>query len=130
METSGNASAPALPFALRRVVTCLDAIDSCDVFLIVLGGRGGWKTPSGRLVIEEEFEHARSRKLAVLVFFEDRKNARTDQGRWLALCRYETRAQPSSSEASGIGPQAARRLPRRPGPGARPPAMAMSRRRI
>ena len=51
--------------------TCLDAIDSCDVFLIVLGGRGGWKTPSGRLVIEEEFEHARSRKLPVLVFFED-----------------------------------------------------------
>src|ERR1700731_360908 len=36
------------------------------------------------------------------------KNARTDQGRWLALCRYETRAQPSSSQASGIGPQAAR----------------------
>jgi hypothetical protein len=51
--------------------TCLDAIDSCDVFLIVLGGRGGWKTPSGRLVIEEEFEHARARKLPVLVFFED-----------------------------------------------------------
>jgi integrase len=26
------------------------------------------------------------------------KNARSDQGRWLALCRYETSAQPSSSE--------------------------------
>src|SRR5580698_7863359 len=51
--------------------TCLDAIDSCDVFLLVLGARGGWKTPSGRLVIEEEFEHARARKLPVLVFFED-----------------------------------------------------------
>jgi hypothetical protein len=51
--------------------TCLDAIDSCDVFLLVLGARGGWKTPSGRLVVEEEFEHARARKLPVLVFLED-----------------------------------------------------------
>ena len=51
--------------------TCLDAIDSCDVFLLVLGERGGWKTPSGRLVVEEEFEHARARKLPVLVFLED-----------------------------------------------------------
>src|SRR3984957_8971443 len=51
--------------------TCLDAIDSCDVFLLVLGARGGWKTPSGRLVVEEEFEHARARKLPVLVFIED-----------------------------------------------------------
>jgi hypothetical protein len=51
--------------------TCLDAIDSCDVFLLVLGARGGWKTPSGRLVVEEEFEHARALKLPVLVFLED-----------------------------------------------------------
>jgi hypothetical protein len=51
--------------------TCLDAIDSCDVLLLVLGARGGWKTPSGRLVVEEEFEHARASKLPVLVFLED-----------------------------------------------------------
>ncbi len=51
--------------------TCLDAVDSCDVFLLVLGARGGWKTPSGRLVVEEEFEHARARKVPVLVFLED-----------------------------------------------------------
>jgi hypothetical protein len=51
--------------------TCLDAIDSCDIFLIVVGARGGWKTPSGRLVVEEEFEHARAHKLGVLVFLED-----------------------------------------------------------
>jgi hypothetical protein len=51
--------------------TCLDAIDSCDVFLLLIGGRGGWKTPSGRLVVEEEFEHARARKLPVLVFLQD-----------------------------------------------------------
>lgn len=51
--------------------TCLDAIDSCDIFLLVLGARGGWKTPSGRLVVEEEYDHARARKLPVLVFLED-----------------------------------------------------------
>jgi hypothetical protein len=51
--------------------TCLDAIDSCDVFLLVIGGRGGWKTPSGRLVVEEELEHASAHKLPVLVFLED-----------------------------------------------------------
>jgi len=51
--------------------TCLDAIDSCDVFLLVLGAIGGWKTPSGRLVVEEEYDHARVRKLPVLVFLGD-----------------------------------------------------------
>jgi hypothetical protein len=51
--------------------TCLDAIDSCDIFLLVVGARGGWKTPAGQLVVEEEFEHARARKLPVLVFLED-----------------------------------------------------------
>jgi len=51
--------------------TCLDAIDSCDVFLLVLGARGGWKAPSGRLVVEEGFEHARARKLPVLAFLEE-----------------------------------------------------------
>lgn len=49
---------------------CLDAIDSCDYFVVVLGGRGGWRTPSGRLVVEEEIEHARRRKIPALVFLE------------------------------------------------------------
>src|ERR1700732_549738 len=51
--------------------TCLDAIDSCDIFLVVVGARGGWKTPSGRLGVGEEFAHARARKIPALVFLED-----------------------------------------------------------
>ena len=65
-----NEDFPAQASSSRNI--CLDAIDSCDVFLLVLGARGGWKTPSGRLVVEEEFEHARARKLPVLVFLERR----------------------------------------------------------
>ena len=52
---------------------CLDAIDSCDWLLSIVGERGGWTTPSGRLVVEEEFEHARVRSLSVLAFIQDTK---------------------------------------------------------
>jgi hypothetical protein len=64
-----NEDFPAQATSSRN--TCFDAIDSCDIFVLVLGARGGWKTPSARLVVEEEFEHARARKLPVLVFLED-----------------------------------------------------------
>lgn len=47
---------------------CLDAIDSCDALVSIVGERGGWTAPSGKLVVEEEFEHARGRKLPVLGF--------------------------------------------------------------
>lgn len=50
---------------------CLDAIASADIFLLIVGVRGGWRTPSGRLVVEEEYEHARSRRLPILVLIED-----------------------------------------------------------
>ncbi len=50
---------------------CLDAIESCDFLVLLIGARGGWTTPSGKLVVEEEFEHARGRKIPVFVFLED-----------------------------------------------------------
>jgi hypothetical protein len=50
---------------------CLDAIESSDCLLSVVGKRGGWTTPSGRLVVEEEFEHARVRSLPVLAFIQE-----------------------------------------------------------
>lgn len=50
---------------------CLDAIESSDCFLSVVGKRGGWTTPSGRLVVEEEFEHARLRNLPILAFIQE-----------------------------------------------------------
>lgn len=51
---------------------CLDAVASCDACVIIVGEKGGWKTPAGRLVVEEEFEEARKRKLSVLVFLHDK----------------------------------------------------------
>jgi len=50
---------------------CLDEIDSSDWILAIVGRRGGWTTPSGRLVVEEEFEHARVRNLPVLAFIQE-----------------------------------------------------------
>jgi hypothetical protein len=83
--------------------TCLDAIDSCDVFLLVLGARGGWKTPSGRLVVEEEYDHARARKLPVLVFLE-RYAARRGGGALcegpLRLCRWQFRMMSAACTAA------------------------------
>jgi len=51
--------------------TCLDAVASSDVFVLIIGARGGWRAPSGKLVVEEELEEARSRRLPTLVFIED-----------------------------------------------------------
>jgi hypothetical protein len=50
---------------------CLNAIESTDCLLSIVGTRGGWTTPSGRLVVEEEFEHARVRNLPVLAFIQE-----------------------------------------------------------
>jgi len=63
-----NEDFPSQASSSRNV--CLDAIDSCDDFVLLIGERGGWTTPSGKLVIEEEFEHARRKKLPILVFLE------------------------------------------------------------
>ncbi|MCS4173846.1 hypothetical protein GGP97_001770 [Salinibacter ruber] len=49
----------------------MDAVDSCDIYLAILGERGGWAAPSGRLVVEEEFDRARSSNLRPLVFLQD-----------------------------------------------------------
>jgi hypothetical protein len=51
--------------------TCLDAVGSPDLFVLIIGARGGWRAPSGKLVVEEEFEEARNRRLPALVFIED-----------------------------------------------------------
>jgi uncharacterized protein DUF4062 len=66
-----NEDFPSLATSSRNA--CLDAIDSCDHFLIVVGERGGWTAPSGKLVVEEEYEHALSRRLPVFAFLQDTK---------------------------------------------------------
>lgn len=50
---------------------CLDAVASCDACLVIIGRRGGWTTPSGRLVVEEEYEEAKLRSLPVVVLVGD-----------------------------------------------------------
>jgi hypothetical protein len=37
----------------------------------IVGERGGWKTPSGRLVVGEEYDRAKTRKLPVLIFLQE-----------------------------------------------------------
>jgi hypothetical protein len=50
--------------------TCLDAVASCDAMVLIIATRGGWTTPSGKLVIEEEYEEAVRRCLPVYVFLQ------------------------------------------------------------
>jgi len=64
-----NEDFPSLDTSPRNA--CLDAVDSTDIYLGIIGERGGWQTPSGRLVIEEEYDQARARKLPILMFLQD-----------------------------------------------------------
>lgn len=64
-----NEDSPSLARSSRNA--CLDAIDSCDYFISIVGSQGGWTTPSGLLVVEEEYERARTRRLPVLAFLSD-----------------------------------------------------------
>jgi hypothetical protein len=50
---------------------CLDGVASCDIYIAVVGGCGGWAAPSGQLVVEEECEEARHLRLSTLVFVQD-----------------------------------------------------------
>lgn len=60
---------PGLPVSSRTA--CLDGVASCDVYIAIVGKRGGWTTPSGKLVVEEEYEEARKKKLIVLAFIQN-----------------------------------------------------------
>jgi Domain of unknown function (DUF4062) len=60
---------PSLPLSPRTA--CLDGVASCDIYIGIVGNRGGWTAPSGKLVVEEEFEEARDRKLRTLAFIQD-----------------------------------------------------------
>lgn len=60
---------PSLDKTPRNV--CLDGVASCDASVLVVGARGGWTAPSGKLAVEEEAEHARRLGLPLLVFLQD-----------------------------------------------------------
>src|SRR5687768_1240105 len=59
---------PALTISPRTA--CLDAVESCDVLLTIIGSRGGWTAPSGKLVVEEEFDEAKRHRVRTLVFVQ------------------------------------------------------------
>lgn len=63
-----NEDFPSLIDSSRNA--CLDAVDSSDFLLSIVGQRGGWTTPSGRLVVEEEYHQARLRRIPVLAFLQ------------------------------------------------------------
>jgi hypothetical protein len=60
---------PALSKSPRNA--CLDGVQSSDAVVVIIGGRGGWKAPSGKLVVEEEIEEAGKRGLPILLFVEE-----------------------------------------------------------
>jgi hypothetical protein len=50
---------------------CMDGVDSADVCVVIVGARGGWTAPSGKLVVEEEYEEALRRNLLISVYIEE-----------------------------------------------------------
>ena len=66
-----NEDFPSLGDSSRNA--CLDAVDTCDCFVIIVGERGGWTGPSGLLVVEEEYQRARADRIPVLAFLRNGK---------------------------------------------------------
>lgn len=60
---------PAIASSPRNA--CLDGVESCDACILVVGSRGGYRTPSGQLVVEEECEYARRKGIPLVVFVQD-----------------------------------------------------------
>src|SRR3989339_377751 len=50
---------------------CLDGVHSSDFLVIIIGLRGGFIAPSGKIVIEEEYEEALRKRIPVLVFVQE-----------------------------------------------------------
>ena len=46
-------------------------METSDLYIAVVGSRGGWEAPSGRLVVEEEYEHAQRHNIPTIVFIQD-----------------------------------------------------------
>ncbi len=60
---------PSLPHSSRNA--CLDAVGSSDIYVAIVGSRGGWKTPSGKLVVEEEYDEAKRLKKQPVIFIRE-----------------------------------------------------------
>lgn len=60
---------PSVARSPRNV--CLDLVETADIYLVVVGERGGWTAPSGMKVTEEEYEHARKLGRPVVAFIRE-----------------------------------------------------------
>ncbi|MDD4527550.1 MAG: DUF4062 domain-containing protein [Candidatus Margulisbacteria bacterium] len=65
---------PSSPISSRNA--CLDLVDTCEIFTIIISDRGGWTCPSGLLVIQEEYNKAKVKGIPIIVLIEniDRDN--------------------------------------------------------
>lgn len=59
------------PSATSPRNACLDGVASCDAIAIIIGQRGGWKTPSGKLAVEEEYDEAKRLHKQICAFVQD-----------------------------------------------------------
>lgn len=59
---------PSRPVTPRNA--CLDLVAASDALVCIVGPRGGYESPSGKLVVEEEFDEARRRGIPILVFVQ------------------------------------------------------------
>lgn len=73
-----NEDFPSLSDSSRNA--CLDAIASCDALVLVVGAKAGWVAPSGRFVIEEEYDEATRLGRSVHVFLETTAREPQTQG--------------------------------------------------
>lgn len=64
-----NEDVPSQPDSSRNV--CLDLVHSSDAVVLLIGSQGGWVTPSGKTVVEEEVSEARRLGKPLLVFLQD-----------------------------------------------------------
>lgn len=64
-----NEDFPAMGTSPRNA--CLDAVDSSDAYLVILGERAGYHAPSGKPVVEEEYDRAVARGLPILAFVQE-----------------------------------------------------------
>jgi hypothetical protein len=64
-----NEDFPALSLSPRNA--CLDAVDSSDAYLVILGKRAGFRAPSGKPVVEEEYERALTRGVPIVAFVHE-----------------------------------------------------------
>lgn len=62
---------PSLSVSPRAA--CLDAIATADAIIVIIGPRPGFLAPSGKYVVEEEWQYARTRSTPVYVFIQNQE---------------------------------------------------------